>query len=61
MMVLQVTAVRGYQVFLSQLVCQNRKPKMNRKFLSVLHIQVRIFIVHDQVNESHKVMALLHD
>ena len=35
---LQATAVKGYQVFLLQAICQERKPPMEGCILSVLHI-----------------------
>ena len=35
---LKSTAVIGYQVFLLQVVCQERKPKIYGLFLSVVHI-----------------------
>jgi hypothetical protein len=51
---LQATAVRGYNVFLPQVVCQKRKPQIDGWSLSILHIL-------GPLNGSHKLTASLYD
>ena len=53
-LLLKATAVRGYYVFLPQVVCQKRKPQIDGWFLSILHIL-------GPVNGSHKLTASLYD
>ena len=59
---LQATGVKGYQVFLLQVICQERKPQIDGWILGVVHILgPNIHRYSPKTEAINKLTATLYD